>query len=59
MWTDQMIQSKGGKDRLDERQRANYVSFTGDTRKYLHTNSNHKKVGMAFKMLPEMTRDIL
>lgn len=54
-----MIQSKGRKDRLDERQRANYVSFIGDTCKYLHTNSNHKKVGMAFKMLPEMKRDIL
>lgn len=54
-----MIQSKGRKDRLDERQRANYVSFTGDTGKYSDTNSNHKKDGMAFKMLPEMKRDIL
>lgn len=49
-----MIQSKGRKDRLDERQRANYVTFIEDICKYLHTNSN-KKVGM----LPEMKRDIL
>lgn len=45
MWIGQMIQSKGRKDRLDERQRANYVTFIEDTCKYLHTNSN-KKVGM-------------
>ena len=54
-----MIQSKGRKDRLDEKQRANYVSFIGDTGKYSHTNSNHKKDEMAFKILPEMKRDIL
>lgn len=32
-----MIQSKGRKDRLDERQRANYVTFIEDTCVYIQT----------------------